>query len=155
MDISFSCEHCGQELEVDSTAAGSMVECPSCAREIQIPEPATTGIAVAPPRAPEPPKEAPKFVVPQRETPAEALISKPNKPLEVAAKEDERKLRVKTFRHSDYVELGGDHFDEEVSRFLQLVGQDNLIKIDHISYSAKDPDGNFFPDYGIFIVFRG
>lgn len=155
MDISFSCEHCGQELEVDSTAAGSMVECPSCSREIRIPPQEPSAVTLTPKPAPVASQEAPKLVVPQRQTPAEALISKPNKPLEVAAKEDERKLRVKTFRHSDYVELGGDHFDDEVSRFLQLVGQEHIIKIDTVSCSAKDPNGNVYPDYGIFIVFRG
>lgn len=155
MDISFSCKHCGQELEVDASAAGTIVNCPACSKDIEIPAPDAPAVPVA--TAPSTPAAGnkPRFSVPQRDTPSETLISKPHKPLEVAAKDDERKLRVKTFRHSDYVELGGDHFDEEVSKFLQLVGEDHIIEIDAISCSAKDPNGVIYPDFGIVIVFRG
>ncbi len=35
--IVFSCQHCGQEIEVESSAAGMRCECPSCEGAITIP----------------------------------------------------------------------------------------------------------------------
>ena len=37
MDIVFNCPHCEQELAVDSSGAGSEIQCPSCGEKIMIP----------------------------------------------------------------------------------------------------------------------
>jgi hypothetical protein len=37
-DINFACEGCGQRLVVEAAAAGLATPCPSCARELQVPE---------------------------------------------------------------------------------------------------------------------
>jgi hypothetical protein len=44
--IKFSCPHCSQRLESPEAAAGAMLPCPNCGREIQVPVPApATAIA--------------------------------------------------------------------------------------------------------------
>ena len=35
--MTFECQHCGQRLEADSDMAGSVVECPTCSRQITVP----------------------------------------------------------------------------------------------------------------------
>jgi hypothetical protein len=37
MDITFSCENCGQELVVDESGAGTIVDCPRCGQNVWIP----------------------------------------------------------------------------------------------------------------------
>jgi len=56
--------------------------------------------------------------------------------LEVAAKEA-IKLRVKTIRHSDCVEVGKDHFDEVVTKFLEKIGETHLVSITPIIESVS------------------
>lgn len=37
MDISFSCSHCSQELQIDESAAGTEVQCPTCQKSVVVP----------------------------------------------------------------------------------------------------------------------
>jgi DNA repair exonuclease SbcCD ATPase subunit len=37
-DVTFECIHCGQPMEIESTAVGMTVECPSCHQPIVVPE---------------------------------------------------------------------------------------------------------------------
>jgi hypothetical protein len=93
--------------------------------------------------------------VPVHDKPAESLITKPLVPLEVAAKEA-IKLRVKTMRHSDCIEVGRDHFDEFVTRFLEKIGEAHLVSITPITYSHQDlASREWVADYGVIIVYRG
>ena len=39
MDVIFNCPKCEQELAVDSTGAGTEINCPSCGESIVIPAP--------------------------------------------------------------------------------------------------------------------
>src|SRR5258708_13553434 len=39
MDVIFNCPKCDQELAVDSSGAGSEIDCPSCGESIVIPSP--------------------------------------------------------------------------------------------------------------------
>jgi DNA-directed RNA polymerase subunit RPC12/RpoP len=155
MDISFKCPNCDQELEVDSSGAGSSIACPSCSNVITVPAPAASHA----PEKHEPPAKVEKhFSVPVRENTAadEPLIKKPNKPLDIAAKEDDKMVRIKTFKRSDCVEVGKDRFDEVVSGFLARVGQPNIISINPISYSYVELGSHaILADYGVTIVFRG
>jgi DNA-directed RNA polymerase subunit RPC12/RpoP len=154
MDISFKCPNCDQELEVDASGAGSTIACPSCASVITVP-----GAASGTAEKPQPAARVEKhFSVPVRERApeGEALIQKPNKPLEIAAKEDDKTVRIKTFKRSDCVEVGKDRFDEFVSAFLARVGQPNIISINPISYSYVELGSHaILADYGVTIVFRG
>jgi DNA-directed RNA polymerase subunit RPC12/RpoP len=161
MDIVFKCPHCEQELEVDDRGVGSTLECPACSNTITVPARPPGGAAPAP--AEQPPKssvaafhESKHFSVPTHDAPADALIQKSNRPLEVAALEGDKKMRIKTFKRADCQEVGKDKFDEKVSNFLQQVGQLNVISINTINYSALDMATHIqVHDYGVLIVFKG
>jgi len=166
MDIVFNCPNCDQELEVDSSAAGAQLNCPACQALITVPEP----------ESPLPKEESPAEVkpsiinpiaasaaakqelhlkVPVREGPSEVLIQKPKPPLEAAAKGD-KKIRIKTIRHTDCIEVGHDRFDEMVTQFLQKVGEDNIISITPLTYTHLDiGTQKLLTDYAVMIVYRG
>ena len=156
MDVIFNCSHCDQELSVDSAGAGTAIECPSCGEKIVIPQP-----TAQPPRPLNPmassaaAKVEKHFAVPVHAKPTESLIGKPLPPLEVAAKEG-IKLRVKSIRRSDCVEVGRDHFDETVTNFLEKVGEANLVKIDTFNYTHMDlATRDWVTDYGVIVVYKG
>jgi hypothetical protein len=115
------------------------------------PRPAT-GPVPAPPPAP----EEKHFSVPVHEGPGEALIKKPNRPLEVAAKDSDKKIRIRTFKRTDCQEVGRDRFDDVVSEFLDKVGWDNVISVNTINYSYIQLETHtVVTDYGVLIVFKG
>jgi hypothetical protein len=153
MDIDFKCSNCGQDLSVDAAGAGTEIECPACQQMTAVPpagsppgQPATAAAA---------PKEEKHFSVPVRDKPADSLIAKPLPSLEAAAKEGV-KLRIKSIRHSDCVEVGKDHFDEAVTRFLEKVGEPNVVKINTFNYTHMDlATRDWVTDYGVMIVYRG
>lgn len=157
MDVVFKCRHCDQELAVDAAGAGTEIECPSCGGKIVIPEaegPPEPRI-IDPMASSAARKEEKHFSVPVHDTPAESLITKPLAPLDVAAKEA-IKLRVKTIRHSDCVEVGKDHFDEVVTRFLEKIGEPHLVSMTPITYMHQDlASRQWIDDYGVMIVYRG
>jgi DNA-directed RNA polymerase subunit RPC12/RpoP len=179
MDLIFKCPKCGQELEVDASGAGEEIACPSCSGLIRIPEsetarPAPESAVAEAGEQPAPGGWAPggqhggtinssaaakvkmHLKVPVHATPSEKLIAKALVPLEVAAKESDRHLRVKCIRHVDCVEVGHDRFDETVTAFLGKVGEPNVVSITTISYSIVDvATQKLVTDYGVMIVFRG
>ena len=94
--------------------------------------------------------------VPTHDTPAAALIQKPNRPLDVVAKEGDKKMRIRSIKRVDCQEVGKDKFDEKVSEFLDHVGQLNIISINTINYSTIDmATRTLVQDYGVMIVFKG
>jgi hypothetical protein len=172
MDVIFNCPKCEQELAVDSSGAGSEIDCPSCGESIVIPEPNVprSGIpTLAPeesgarlaanPANPISSSAAAKVEmhlrVPSNKAP-EVLIAKPLAPLEVAAKESDRKMRVKTIKHTDCIEVGHDKFDEFVTNFLLKVGEANIISINTLTYTHLDIGSQkLMTDFGVMIVYRG
>ena len=171
MDVVGNCVKCEQELAVDSSGAGSEINCPSCGEVITIPEPET----VVPRPGAESAAAAPRFeahpinamatsaaakvemhlrVPTDRHT--ESLIAKPLVPLEAAAKNTEKTIRVKTIRHIDCVEVGHDKFDEVTTKFLVKIGEDNIINMSTLSYSYLDiGTQKLLTDYGLLVVYRG
>jgi DNA-directed RNA polymerase subunit RPC12/RpoP len=178
MDIIFNCPNCEQELEVDASGAGSEIECPSCEEKIIIPVPGTKGtrtsggdsqhglptFAAAPsetlnPANPIASSAAAKverhLKVPVRKT-TESLITKPAVPLEAAAKTSDKKMRVKTIRHTDCIEVGHDKFDEFVTNFLQKIGEANVVSITPLTYTHVDIGSQkILTDYAVMVVFKG
>ncbi len=167
MDIIFNCPHCEQEMAVDSSGAGSEIQCPACGQKITIPSAATP---------PPPPAEVAggahqgthsiassaaakvemHLKVPVRDKPGEVLISKPKPPLEAMARGADKKTRVRTIRHAACVEAGHDKFDERVSEFLNEVGEANIVGVHTISYTHFDVGTQkILTDYGVLILFRG
>ena len=181
MDLIFNCPSCNQELEVDASGAGEEIRCPECGETIRIPAPDAATAAAAAAAAPAAGGAAPPpggwapggthggaiassaaakierhLKVPVHSAPAEKLIAKPLVPLEVAAKETDRRLRVKSIRHVDCVEVGHDRFDETVTNFLGKVGEANLVSITPLSYTHIDvASQKILTDYGILIMYRG
>jgi hypothetical protein len=161
MDLNFQCPHCGQELTVDASGAGAEIECPSCENRITVPGD-SPGAAPGAPKVINPilasaaAREEQHFSVPVHDTPTESLIAKPLVPLEVAAKDTGKQVRVRTFRRSDCVEVGKDHFDEVVSRFLGEIGEGNLVSITPINYTHQDlASRQWITDFGVLVVFKG
>src|SRR4029434_3240464 len=68
----------------------------------------------------------------------ESLITKALPPLEAAAKDTEKRIRVKTIRHTDCIEVGHDRFDEIVTNFLGKVGETNIVSINTLTYTHLD-----------------
>jgi DNA-directed RNA polymerase subunit RPC12/RpoP len=169
MDIIFDCPKCEQELAVDSAGAGSEINCPSCGEKIVIPAASARAASAAPvahghdPAHPVNPiatsaaaKVEMHLKVPVHKGPSASLIEKPNKPLEVAAKETDRKMRIKTIRHTDCIEVGHDKFDEVVTNFLQRVGETNVVSINSLVYQHLDIGSQkIMTDYAVLIVYRG
>ncbi|HEX3799763.1 MAG TPA: hypothetical protein VH413_13790 [Verrucomicrobiae bacterium] len=173
MDVLFNCPKCNQELEVDSSGVGEEITCPSCNNKIRIPAnakpappPAETDAEATTPRWGTPMANAiaasaaakveKHLKVPVHSKPQEALITKPPVPLEVAAKESDRMLRVKSIRRVDCVEVGHDKFDEIVGKFLAKLGMDNLISVTPLNYSYLDiASQKMLTDYGVLIIYRG
>ena len=172
MDVVFNCPKCEQELAVDSSGAGSEINCPSCNAPIIIPtpevvasRPGVEGSAPAPrmevhPVNPIASSAAAKVElhlrVPNRGGKTESLIEKPPPPLEAAAKDTDKKIRVRTIKHTDCIEVGHDKFDEVVSAFLVKVGESNVISITTLNYSHLDiGTQKLLTDFGVMIVYRG
>lgn len=157
MYITFHCEKCRQQLEVDASGAGSQIECPTCGAHVVIPNPDPSNVHIHNPIAHSAgAREEKHFKVPVGEGPSKSLIEKPNKPLEMAAKDDERRVRIRTIRHADCMEVGKDKFDDVVSQFLNQVGEEHIISIDHITYTNRDlSSGELMSDYGVLVVYRG
>jgi len=171
MDVIFNCPKCEQELAVDSSGAGSEISCPSCGETMIIPEPETVvpraggDNGMTTPRIEAHPvnamaSSAAAKVEMHLRVPSdkhtESLIAKPLVPLEAAAKNSEKEIRVKTIRHIDCVEVGKDKFDEIVTRFLVKVGEQHIINMSPLSYSYLDiGTQKLLTDYGLLIVYRG
>ncbi len=171
MDVIFNCPKCEQELAVDSSGAGSQINCPACGEPIVIPEPesviarsgleAEIGTARVEPHPINPiaasaaARVEMHLKVPVRKT-TESLIGKPLAPLEVAAKDVDKKMRVRTIRHTDCIEVGHDKFDEVVSNFLAKVGEPNIISVTTLTYTHLDiGTQKLLTDFGVMIVYRG
>jgi ribosomal protein S27E len=156
MEFTFNCPECNQELAVDDNAIGAEINCPTCSKTITIPKPSNGAALVPPSSFNAEAKESRHFVVPQRAGKESALIEKPLPTLEVAAKDTDKKVKVKTIRHGDCVEVGKDRFDEMVTQFLHKIGESNLIAMHPVQYSHGDAAGhNMVNDYGLLIIFKG
>ena len=172
MDLIFNCPECEQELAVDSSGAGSEIRCPSCNEVITIPPAEAVGAPAGVEGGPggdrieahpinaisssAAAKVEMHLKVPVHHTPTASLIEKALAPLEVAAKESDRKMRVKTIKHTDCIEVGHDKFDEVVSNFLIKVGESNVISMTALTYTHLDiGTQKLLTDFGVMIVYRG
>ena len=94
--------------------------------------------------------------VPVSDKPGEILIAKSKPPLEAVARGADKKLRSHTIRHASCVESGHDKFDEVVTKFLNEVGEANIVGLHTISYSILDiGTQKLLNDYGLLVIYRG
>src|SRR5262249_31731411 len=154
MDVIFNCPKCDQELAVDASGAGSEINCPSCGQSIVIPSPERSAVQPGGESRPGAPRleshpinpiassaaarRERHLKVPVHKSPAASLIEKPLAPLEVAAKETDKRIKVKTIKHTDCIEVGHDRFDEVVTNFLGKVGEPNIVSITTLTYTHLD-----------------
>lgn len=157
MDLIFKCTNCDQELSVDPSGAGTQIECPSCGQTITIPDAEPQNIRTLNPiSSSAAAKEVKQFAVPVRSTPSEVLIKKQIRPLDVASKDGEKKLRIRTIKRTECLEVGHDKFDEVVSELLGKIGPENLVSCTPISYSHLDLNTRQnIIDYGVIILYKG
>ena len=157
MDLIFKCSNCDQELAVDPSGAGSEIQCPSCNQTITIPDPEPQTIrSINPISTSAAAKEEKHFAVPVRTTPTEVLIEKKVKALDIPTEGQEKKVRVRTIKRTECLEVGHDKFDETVSEFLSKIGHENLVSITPISYSHFELNTRAnMNDYGVLIVYKG
>jgi hypothetical protein len=171
MDVIFNCPKCEHELAVDSTGAGSEIPCPACGETIVIPEPesivprpgvetesATPRLEVHPinPMASSAAAKVEMHLRVRSDKKTESLIAKPLVPLEAAARGTDKGMRTKTIRHSDCIEVGHDRFDEIITKFLDKIGEANIISINTLTYTFLDiGTQKLLTDFGVLIIYRG
>jgi len=166
MDIIFDCPNCQQELVVDSSGAGTEIDCPACGETITIPRQSTKAASEAAVAAGGQPinpiassaaaKIEKHLKVPVHDKPSELLIKKTNAPVEVVTRGGEKKVRLHTIRHATCFESGHDRFDEKVTEFLSQVGEANLLSVHSVNYTYVDiASQKTLSDFGLMIVYRG
>jgi DNA-directed RNA polymerase subunit RPC12/RpoP len=155
MDMIFTCPNCKQQLEAETSMAGTEITCPSCNGSIVIPEPNVMNVRANPIASSAGAKEEYHFSVPVHDAPSEVLIQKAKPPLEVA-KDGKKHLRMKCIRRTDCVEVGKDRFDEIVSDFLDGIGETNIVSITPLAYTHMDLGSRqLMTDFGVMIVYKG
>lgn len=164
MDINFSCPNCNVLLTADDAMVGDEIQCPQCNLTFNVPE----GTPAPPPPVIDPvqeilaassapeakPRQRVNLTLPSAGKNANALIEKPNKSLEVAAKLG-ISFVVRTIRNSECVVNGRNRFDEMVAEVLSGVGEGNLHSVSPISYSYLDKaTQQVLSDYGVLIIYK-
>jgi hypothetical protein len=157
MDIVFKCPGCQQELEVESSAAGESIPCPSCSRTLSIPQPDPSNLKIGlASNASSTAREERHFAVPVSEKPVQPLIKRDSATPKHVAKEGSRHLRIRSIRRLDCREVGQDRFDQTVSDFLEEIGDDHVVSVQPISYSYVEMGSQkILSDYGVIIVYKG
>ena len=157
MDLIFRCIHCDQELAVNPSGAGTEIDCPTCGKKITIPDPEPQTIrSINPISTSAAAKEVKQFNVPVRSTPTEVLVKNPIRPLEVESKGGEKKLRIRTIKRTECLEVGHDKFDEMVSEFIGKIPPEDFVSITPITYSHFDLNTRqSMTDYGVIVIYRG
>ncbi|MDA1273364.1 MAG: hypothetical protein O2960_04835 [Verrucomicrobia bacterium] len=156
MDMIFACPNCKQQLEAEASMAGNEIACPSCSTAIVIPEADIMNVRANALATSAGAKEEYHFKVPDHVEPTETLIQKPKPPLEVTAKDGDKKLRMKCIRRTDCVEVGKDRFDEIVTEILSNIGESNIKSITPLTYTHIDLGSRqLMTDFGVMIVYRG
>lgn len=156
MDITFHCISCRQILEADASLAGTEIECPTCGKSLEIPQPDMTNVKVVNPiAASAAAKEEKHFKVPTHDGPSEILIKAPVKKVDDVPADGKVHLRVKTIRRIDCVEVGHDRFDEVVTHFLDGVGEGNVVNVETVSYTHIDIGSQkLLTDFGVLILYK-
>ena len=169
----YSCpqEACGKEIEfptqeeVQAIMTGGVA--PAREPAATAPSPPAGAAPAPPPQAnpaakpTEPPSEAPAAQAPANE-PTGSLAKPAEEEIVVgfgggssATLEREaagmNKLLVKTILRSNFVKDKKDTFDEEVSKFLSSLEEENLVGVHPVQYTANEKKGN---DFGVMILYK-
>jgi len=156
MDIFFHCPHCKQELEADASAAGSIINCPTCNGQITVPQPDPTNVRTGSPvKASAAAREQKQYKVPLRAGAPLIERKKTEEEEEQESPAEKKKLRMRVIRHSDCIEVGVDHYEKVVTDFLNKVGEENIVSITPLSYTHWDmATQKILTDYAVQIIYR-
>ena len=156
MDVSFSCPNCKQQLEADVTLVGTQIPCPSCKTSLEVPEANAANIKTGHAGS-SAAREEHHFSVPVHDAPSATLVPKKTAAVaEPTAKDGPKKLKVKTVRRTDCVEVGHDRFDETVSEILGKIGEANIVSLTPITYTHVDlATRQLMTDFGVIIAYKG
>ena len=150
---------CGQEIEFPSTEEVQAIMAGGSEPAATAPSPPPQANPAA--KTTEPPSEAPAAQAPANE-PTGSLAKPAEEEIVVgfgggssATLEREaagmNKLLVKTILRSDFVKDKKDTFDEEVSKFLSSLEEENLVGVHPVQYTADEKKGN---DFGVMILYK-
>jgi hypothetical protein len=155
MDVTFLCTGCHQQLEADASLAGTDIQCPACGVSLTIPAPDLHNVKVVNPiAASAAAREEKHFSVAQHEGPSEILIKAPEV-RQITPEDGKKHLRVKTIRRIDCVEVGHDRFDEMVTKFLDSIGEQDIINVSTIGYTHIDIGSQkLLTDFGVLIMYK-
>jgi len=153
---------CGQEIEFPSTEEVQAIMAGGSEPAATAPSPPSPPPQSNPAAKPtEPPSEAPAAQAPANE-PTGSLAKPVEEEIVIgfgggssATLEREaagmNKLLVKTILRSDFVKDKKDTFDEEVSKFLSSLEEENLVGVHPVQYTADEKKGN---DFGVMILYK-
>ena len=64
-------------------------------------------------------------------------------------------VRVKSFKRTEFIEIGRDRFDEAVSQALTAIGAENIISVMPLNYEHIDiASEKVVTDFGIIVVYK-
>jgi tRNA A-37 threonylcarbamoyl transferase component Bud32 len=64
-------------------------------------------------------------------------------------------LKLATFKHTQFLEMGKDLFDLRVGEYLDKIGEENIISLHPISYQHIDmTTREVIVDYGVVVFYR-
>jgi hypothetical protein len=68
---------------------------------------------------------------------------------------DDLKVRVKTFKRTEYIEIGRDTFDKHVGDFITAIGLENIVQILPLTYEHIDIATQMIvTDYGLIVIYK-
>jgi len=64
-------------------------------------------------------------------------------------------VRVKSFKRTEFIEIGRDRFDDAVSQALTAIGAQNIITILPLNYEHIDiASEKVVTDFGVIVVYK-
>ena len=64
-------------------------------------------------------------------------------------------VRVKSFKRTEFIEIGRDRFDEAVSDALTAIGAEKIINIIPLNYEHIDiATEKIVTDYGLIVIYK-
>lgn len=64
-------------------------------------------------------------------------------------------IKVRTFKRTEFIEVGRDTFDENVGKFFTAIGEENIIQIQPLAYEHIDiSTQKVVSDYGLILVYK-
>ncbi len=65
------------------------------------------------------------------------------------------KIKVRTFKRTEFIEVGRDTFDENVGKFFTAIGAENIIQVLPLTYEHIDiSTQKVVSDYGLMLVYK-